>query len=69
MAKNPAQEADLACLGTLPRFMRLPGRNFASNRVSGYSIFTSGVFRATASGVAFQQEKPHFADLSRAEWN
>jgi hypothetical protein len=48
--------------------MRLPGRNFASNKVSGYSIFTSGVYRATASGVAFQQEKPHFAELDRAEW-
>ena len=57
-----------ACLGTLHRFMRLPGRNFASNRVSGYSIFTSGVYRATASGVASQQGKPHFAELDRAKW-
>jgi hypothetical protein len=57
-----------AYLGTSLRFMRLPGRNFASNRVSGYSIFISGVYRATAAGMAFHQEKPLFAELNRAEW-
>jgi hypothetical protein len=47
--------------------MRLPGPNSASNKESGYSIFTFGVYRATASGVVFPQEMPHFAELDRAE--
>ena len=32
-----------------------------------YSIFTSGVYRATAPNVAFPQEKPHIAELDCAE--
>jgi hypothetical protein len=32
-----------------------------------YSIFTSGVYRATAPDVAFPQEKPHFAELDCAD--
>jgi hypothetical protein len=32
-----------------------------------YSIFTSGVYRATALGAAFPQEKTHFATLPCAE--
>jgi hypothetical protein len=33
----------------------------------GYSIFTSGVYRATSPGAAFPQEKSHFAALACAE--
>jgi len=32
-----------------------------------YSIFTSGVYKATAPDVAFPQEKPHFAEPGCAE--
>jgi hypothetical protein len=32
-----------------------------------YSIFTSGVYRATVPDVAFPQEKPHIAELDCAE--
>jgi hypothetical protein len=32
-----------------------------------YSIFTSGVYKATAPDVAFPQEKPHFAETDCAE--
>jgi hypothetical protein len=28
----------------------------------GYSIFTSGVYKAVARGAAFPQEKPHLAE-------
>jgi hypothetical protein len=31
------------------------------------SIFTSGAYKSTTTGVAFFQEKPHFADLECAE--
>ena len=34
---------------------------------AAYSIFTSGVYRATAPNAAFPQEKPHFAALSCSE--
>jgi folate-binding protein YgfZ len=34
---------------------------------TSYSIFASGVYRATASDVAFPQEKPHFAEPDCAE--
>jgi hypothetical protein len=34
---------------------------------AAYSIFTSGVYRATAPDVAFPQEKPHFAEPDCAE--
>jgi len=33
----------------------------------GYSIFTSGVYKATVSDAAFPQEKPHFAEPDCAE--
>jgi hypothetical protein len=37
-------------------------------RKSGrYSIFTSGVYNATAPDVAFPQEKPQFAETDCAE--
>ena len=35
--------------------------------IGDYSIFTSGVYRATTPDVAFPQEKPHFAALDCAE--
>jgi hypothetical protein len=40
---------------------------FGQQDAVGYSIFTSGVYRATTPDVAFPQEKPHFAELDCAE--
>jgi hypothetical protein len=34
---------------------------------SRYSIFTSGVYKATALDAAFPQEKPHFPEPDCAE--
>jgi hypothetical protein len=34
---------------------------------NGYSVFTSGPYKATAPNAAFPQEKPHFAALSCSE--
>jgi hypothetical protein len=38
-----------------------------SSEQAGYSIFTSGAYKATTPGVAFPQEKLHFAELECAE--
>jgi hypothetical protein len=37
------------------------------NVTAHYSIFTSGVYKATAPDAAFPQEKTHFAETTCAE--
>ena len=37
------------------------------SRCQNYSIFTSGVYKATALDAAFPQEKPHFPEPDCAE--
>jgi hypothetical protein len=41
---------------------------FSRREIAGiYSIFTSGVYKATALDAAFPQEKPHFPEPDCAE--
>jgi hypothetical protein len=60
-----AKWRDLRC--AYPGPQRWAGYNAAGGRENAYSIFTSGVYKATALDAAFPQEKPHFPEPDCAE--
>ena len=68
MAKNPAQATDLGLFRYIAPLYAVAGAKFRIEQSVWLQHFHFWCYRATASGVAFPQEKPHFAELDRAKW-